>query len=877
MHHTRHLGVALALCALWSCAYDSMAPAGGEEAPPATQTARSARGAAKGKAMQPRPEEPMVGHSSALTGEPADAPAVPQDALETGGRAMPSAKPATPAKPKIAAAFEPPSPPVVDPSANMPSGGDGKMGWNAEKKAADRKAEDKSKVADFERTPRNKVAAPPMFQANMRGGGLDDQAQVGQAQGGEVALGLVDGRFGQPVSSTAQGLSGKKSNADGLTIDLPPAQLAEQPELERFARVKAEAQKRQVVEELAKEKLAEKSQQEVELLKKQRKKKRKKKRGRRQLLSDGDLADNTVGKDRIIVLDEITVDEDVRYAWDLEPEAIEEEEQDDDDGEADNDQWRAATRNKNTQRGRGYRGEEGETRGPMGDLANPLPARDDMPLILETEKPAEFLPRMCYFENTYLGGNAAYLEQLRRLDASFQSIDPQSVSPRPHRLARLPVQSFDAPSKSGIQIDATLHTRTLDAPGRVFLQIGLKGSQRYGWRRPPLDVMLVVDQSALDMRSSAGQEAVEALIQQLGAADRVGVILVDASGAALSTPLKPQPEVRFSLGKQLAGVESAGRGGAAALASALDRAGIRLAEAAEDQARIPGSRTVILLTGPGDAHRADLAQQAAHRLTLQGAVTSVIEVGQAGSFGGRWWSVANAGHGNYHRATGDVGTLVNEELEALSRVVARLLRLNIRLGKHADGVRILGSRVLEQKEVKAVKAREEATDRSLSESLGVDSDRGDDDDGIQTVIPYFYGGDDHVILVELWVEKSGLVADISLKYKDMVNLTNATAQTSVSLRSGNHPDTPAQALVKRNIRAFQVAEHLAQAGKLARTQGVYAARAALNEARALARIPADRRVVDAFDTIINRFPGQNAMVAEALELAAKRRVGQSPD
>ena len=64
---------------------------------------------------------------------------------------------------------------------------------------------------------------------------------------------------------------------------------------------------------------------------------------------------------------------------------------------------------------------------------------------------------------TYLGGSAAYIEQLRRLDASFQRVDVADVVDRPYALASLPAQRFDAPPEQGIHLDATLHTRSLNA------------------------------------------------------------------------------------------------------------------------------------------------------------------------------------------------------------------------------------------------------------------------------------------------------------------------------------------------------------------------------------------------------------------------------
>ena len=72
-------------------------------------------------------------------------------------------------------------------------------------------------------------------------------------------------------------------------------------------------------------------------------------------------------------------------------------------------------------------------------------------------------------------------------------------------------------------------------------------------------------------------------------------------------------------------------------------------------------------------------------------------------------------------------------------------------------------------------------DQRLSARMGIKSDRGDDDEGVQVVIPAFYGGDSHLIHLVLWVKSSGDIAEVNLKYKDMVRAQNASAATSVLL------------------------------------------------------------------------------------------------
>jgi hypothetical protein len=69
-------------------------------------------------------------------------------------------------------------------------------------------------------------------------------------------------------------------------------------------------------------------------------------------------------------------------------------------------------------------------------------------------------------------------------------------------------------------------------------------------------------------------------------------------------------------------------------------------------------------------------------------------------------------------------------------------------------------------------------DHHLSKTMGIKSDRGLDDDGLQVIIPAFYGGDRHVISMVLWVERPGEVAEVSLKYKDLVKMSNTTDSTA---------------------------------------------------------------------------------------------------
>ncbi len=495
-------------------------------------------------------------------------------------------------------------------------------------------------------------------------------------------------------------------------------------------------------------------------------------------------------------------------------------------------------------------------------------ATKEVGLLVEDDersrRPDRFLPRMCYFENTYLGGNAAHQERLRRLDEAFGG-------QRPYRAARLSTQGFDPPAGAGLSLTARTDRRWIDKPGRVVLEVGLQGSERYGWRRPPIDVALVVDQPVVAQGEAVLVEAVTGLVRRLGPQDRLAVVLVGPKPVVLA-PVGAIRDVRRHLANALEVLASPPAVGPGALERAMSHAGDLLQSAARDTARVPGSQTVLLLTHGGGGREA-AAVKAAHANNLRGLTNSVIDVSQETQ--NDWWQVANAGYGNFHRASPeDVLKAVDAELASLSRVIARLMRLNVRLAPGVHAIRVIGSRVLGQQEVVQVKAREEATDRQLSKTLGVEADRGADDDGIQTVIPYFYGGDSHVVLIELWVEKPGPVADVTLKYKDMVTLANATARTSATLASLPRADTPAQRAVRRNLRGFDFAAALDRAGRAVRGGDRSGALATLQQAAGRA-VGADAALARRFEQLVAA-GHTSERLAEALAVASARRVGYPP-
>ncbi|MFO0748057.1 MAG: hypothetical protein U1F43_20715 [Myxococcota bacterium] len=542
---------------------------------------------------------------------------------------------------------------------------------------------------------------------------------------------------------------------------------------------------------------------------------------------------------------------------------IDEEDEGDDFGRDDdqkNDDAKLGAKGERA-RGRGFANRDGDMRVAANDVD---PDR--------FTPPDRILPRMLYFENTYLGGSAAYAERLRRLDAAL------GEGERHYQRVKAEAQPFDAPASDGLAVTASVDATHIEDAQRVFLQVGIRGSDRYGWRRPPLDVVLVIDRDAFAGGPAVVTGFVVDLMRKLGSADRLGIVVAGDDSAFLE--LTRTQNAQQHLARRIDAMSAPTAAGDDALARAMRQAGAMLQAGSDDEAVVPGSETVLVLTsGDGDA-RVRAATAAAHDLTIQGAVTSIFTLDQADS---QWWQVANAGYGNFHRVTADTfDRALDEEMADLARVVARLVRVNVHLGKDVDAIRVLGTRVLDAAEVTAVKAREAATDANLSKTMGIASDRGEDDDGIQTIIPYFYGDDSHVILIELWVKKPGLVADVTVRYKDMVNLDNATARTSVILGARPQQPTREQELIARNVRGFELGETLQHASIAVRHNDAGAAVQAINKARALAA-ETNQNDAEAVEGLLRQVeaptwqnnPAAQSMVVESLLISGQRRVGDT--
>jgi len=82
------------------------------------------------------------------------------------------------------------------------------------------------------------------------------------------------------------------------------------------------------------------------------------------------------------------------------------------------------------------------------------------------------------------------------------------------------------------------------------------------------------------------------------------------------------------------------------------------------------------------------------------------------------------------------------------------------------------------------------------------------------VIPAYYAGDAHVVLLDVVAERPGAIADVSVRYKDLVFLRNGVAQANLSL--GSLPEMlagPLERNVRKNLLATRLSGAILRAGE----------------------------------------------------------------
>ena len=438
-----------------------------------------------------------------------------------------------------------------------------------------------------------------------------------------------------------------------------------------------------------------------------------------------------------------------------------------------------------------------------------------------------------YWSNAYVPGDPAIRLLETRLNATNREMlqayaaAPLQLHDRAHPLR----QPFDAPTEAAMQIFLHSDRTALEGAARLTLQVGLQGARRQGGTRPPMNIGVVLDLRGTISAENATQ--MRAVVDALRMAKEVGdQFSLRFAGRACSGV----DSNHFEYGPLSVAVESCfgadpGATQGAAIAAVLKSA-TQAVHASDDPDAPLGSSMVLLVTSQSIAGELAALEAIGHESAVAGVPISVAGIG-AGVSLDEIDRLTLAGQGNRRLVTtpDEAREAVDRELSALSRAVARALRLRIRLAPGVKLIRILDASRLDDEGADRVREAEQSIDLRMARDLGIEVDRGKDEDGIQIVIPSFYAGGSHTILLDVVAPEAGPIADVTLRYKDLIYQRNGVVHAHLNLGAESRPAGPLERNVLKNVLTVRMSSALTSAGRALSEGHIDDAKNALGEQR----------------------------------------------
>jgi hypothetical protein len=440
-----------------------------------------------------------------------------------------------------------------------------------------------------------------------------------------------------------------------------------------------------------------------------------------------------------------------------------------------------------------------------------------------------------YWSNTYVPGSPS----VRRLRAALNAQQLSSLRlPDPtlyaHDLAHQTYQPFDAPKNAALAVYLHANRKGLQGQQRMILQVGVKASERRSGRRPAMNIGVV-----LDLRKLPSKEALEgmrsllfALNKEKDIGDRFSVTVAGRAGGTII------PASKFShgyLSVAFKNFDSAVPHGdkALSLAQAIESARTEVSRSDDPSAPL-GSSSIILVTASSFQSQIAALSQQAHSAAVEGITTSVLGVGN--DLRPReleQLALSGQGRRNVLNESNDAKSIIVKELNAVSQVVARAVRLRIRLAPGVKLIDVLGSERLDDPAAERVRQAEKSIDQRISKNLGIAADRGEDEEGIQIVIPAFYAGDSHVVLLDVLAPGPDAIADVQVRYKDLVFMKNGVVRSNLTLSRSEAARGPLEQNVLKNLLAYSLSEELKRCAQLMFSNQFDEARRRLSQQRDL--------------------------------------------
>jgi hypothetical protein len=306
------------------------------------------------------------------------------------------------------------------------------------------------------------------------------------------------------------------------------------------------------------------------------------------------------------------------------------------------------------------------------------------------------------------------------------------------------------------------------------------------------------------------------------------------------------------------------------LAAAVQTATQSVRQGDDPSAPLGASLVLLVSTAPFTKQRESL-ERMTHENAVAGIGMSVVAVGGGADLVSiDRLALLGQGHRRVLAAAEDAVTLVDRELHAASRAVARAVRLRIRLAPGVELIDVLGSKNLSDQAAQRVREAERSIDQRMARNIGIRADRGEDEEGIQIVIPSFFAGDSHALLLDVVVPGPGPVADISVRYKDLVYRRNGVARARLTIEDGRRDPGPLERNVLKNQLAYALASSATTAGKQLAAGDRRAAVGTLTAAREL--LTGMRQEIPGWDNDYE-LRGDEALLAQYLTVLGSRFAG----
>ena len=407
-----------------------------------------------------------------------------------------------------------------------------------------------------------------------------------------------------------------------------------------------------------------------------------------------------------------------------------------------------------------------------------------------------------YWANNYLPGDASMRllgAELLKNDVDIESIVEQNRQP------------FDYPDNSALEVYLSSDQSYVNSqePTRMKLQVGIQASNRKGGHRSAMNIGVIFDVSNNNLDSNKKMKALLlALLKAKQASDNISVTLTGANGGLVIKASEFRYGTIQALMNDLKSVDDKQQSVAISLHQAIKLASVNLQNDDDPTASL-GSSVVMLVT---DKNIDDLTQiqTTVHSNAVNGITLSTVSLATDNQQLNQL-ALAGQGHSRILQNENDAKRVIDAEIFASSRAVARALRLRIRLAKGVKLIKVLDSYNLNEKQAQRVRDAENSLDQRLSKNLGIQADRGEDEEGIQIVIPSFFAGDTHVVILDVVVNNPGAIADVSMRYKDLLYLRNAISRKQLNLSNDEKPMGPLQMNVLKNVLASRFISDIKQA------------------------------------------------------------------